>query len=100
RRYFIRIPVGVGILCLGVCAALECVEFGGARIDRFSQGLARLEVGHALFGDLDALARARVAPDAWWTPVHREAAEAADLYAMAAHHGVAHGVEDGLDGVL
>jgi hypothetical protein len=42
----------------------------------------------------------RIAAHARRAPVDREAAEAADLDAVAPHQCVAHGVEDGLDGVL
>src|SRR5690242_3746843 len=76
------------------------IELRRACIDRLTQGLARLEVRHALLGDLNAFARTRIAPDARRTPVHREAAKTADLDAMATHQGVAHRVKDGLDGVL
>ena len=76
---------------------------GSARrlgVDRFAQGLARLEVRHQLLGDHHLLAAARVAPDAGRSAVDGEAAEAADLDAVAARQRVRHGVEDGLDGEL
>jgi hypothetical protein len=59
-----------------------------------------LKCGTRFLGNLHALARTRVAPDARRTPVDREAAEAADLDAVPAHQRVAHRVEDGLDGVF
>src|SRR6478735_8250149 len=82
-----------GLVLLGV-------EDRGLGVDRLAQRLARLEMGHALLGDLHAFTGARIASDARRAPVDREAAEAADLDPMAAHQRVAHGVEDGLDGVF
>jgi hypothetical protein len=57
-------------------------------------------VGHPFFGDLNALARAGVAPDAWRTAVDSEAAKTANFDPMAFDQGMAHGVEDRFDGEL
>src|SRR4051812_7921353 len=69
-------------------------------VHRLAQRLARLEVRNALLRDVHALAGSRIASHAGRAAVDREAAEAADLDAVAAHQCVAHRVEDGLDGVL
>src|SRR5690606_23575816 len=58
------------------------------------------EMGDTLFRDHDALARARVAPDARRAPVDGKAAEPTDLDAVALDQSLAHGVENGLDGKL
>src|SRR3569832_675084 len=98
-RYFIRgasVPPIVG----RPSSLLFLVHLRGALVDRFAQGLARLEVRHALFGDVHAFARTRVAAHARRAPVDREAAEAADLDAVPAHERGAHRGENRLDGVL
>ena len=69
-------------------------------VDGLAQGLAGLEMRYALFWDLHRLAAARVAAQPWRSVTHREAAKAADLDAMSAHQGVAHGVQNGFDGGL
>ena len=51
---------------------------------------------HQLFRDCHLLARARIAAEARWPAVDREAAEAADLDAVAASERVRHRVEDRL----
>eukprot|EP00952_Eustigmatos_sp_NYUAD-ZCMA_P000083 230-Eustigmatos_ZCMA.PRE.1 len=51
-----------------------------------------------LLGNHHALARTRVASDARRAAIDRKAAEAPDLDAVTLHQGVAHGVEDRLDG--
>src|SRR5512143_4375267 len=52
-------------------------------IDGFPQRLARLEVRHQLLGDGHLLAAARIATHTRRAAIDREAAEAADLDAMA-----------------
>src|ERR1700744_3113918 len=58
RRYFMRVPVGGGILCrrpFGESRSdpslLLGVEHRGAFVDRLAQGLARLEMRHPLLRD-------------------------------------------------
>src|SRR6478735_2079559 len=82
-----------GLVLLGV-------EDHGLGVDRLAQRLARLEMGHALLGNLHAFAGARIASDARRAPVDREAAEAADLDPMSAHQRVAQGAQAGLARVL
>src|SRR5690606_42026366 len=84
----------------GALLVLMLLHEGGALVDLLAQGLAGLEVGHALLGNHHALARTRVASDARRAAIDRETAEAPDLDAVALHQGVAHGVEDRLDGEL
>lgn len=70
----------------------------GLCANRFSQGFTWLEMRNAPFGDLHAFAGARVTSQAGCAAIDRKASEASDLDPMAACEGVAHGVEDGLDG--
>src|SRR5205085_709002 len=76
------------------------VEFRGPGVYRLAQRLAGLEMRYALFRNLNALARTRVAPDARRAPIHGEAAKAANLDAMPAHQCVTHRVKNRLDGVF
>src|SRR5438105_5654374 len=62
-----------------------------------AQLLAGLEERDVLFRDLDAVASARVAPDAGIAALDREGAEAAQLDPIAARQGRADLVEDGGD---
>src|SRR5688500_4789622 len=99
-RYFNRLPQW-GRLILAIASGLSLrLDFGGALIHRLAQRLARFEVGHALFGDVDAFAGARVAAHARRTPVDREAAETADFDPVPANQRIAHGVKNGLDGIF
>src|SRR5205085_9341393 len=75
-RYLIGPPVPP---IVGWAPSGLVLHFGRALVHGLAQRLAGLEVRHALFGDVDALARARVAAPARRGPVDREAAEAADL---------------------
>src|SRR5690348_5970783 len=75
---------GARLLAAGVRLAFAgSAQRADAAVDRLAQRLAGLEVRNELFGDHDLLARARIAADARRPPVDREAAEAADLDAMA-----------------
>ena len=76
------------------------VEGLGALVYRFAQGFAWLEVGYALFRDRHGFAAAWIAAHARRAVVDREAAKAADLDAVPAHQGLAHGIQNGLDGVF
>ena len=57
-------------------------------------------MGYALGRDGYGLAAAGVAPHAWGAVVDGETAKTPDLDAMPTHQGIAHGVQNGLDGVL
>lgn len=74
---------------------LFCVY--GLCANRFSQGLAWLEVRNAPFRDLHTFAGTRVASHARRTAIDRKAAKAPDLDPVAACQGVTHGVENSLD---
>ena len=63
----------------------------------FAQGLAGLEVGYPLFGDLHAFAAAGIAPHACRTVADGKAAESPDLDAVTPRQGVGHAVQNGLD---
>ena len=82
------------------CGRCLFFHFGRAFVDGFAQGLARLEMGHTLFGNGHGLAAAWIAAHAGRAVVDREAAKAPDLDAVPAHQGLAHGVQNGLDGVF
>src|SRR5213080_1104312 len=71
---------------------------GGPRlpVDAESQLLAHLEEGDALGVHVDERAGLRVAPLARLAVLHDEAAEAADLDALAAREGRGQAVEDGV----
>src|SRR5579864_5361219 len=66
-------------------------------IDPLPQFLARLEVRHVLLGHLHLLARLRIAARSRRTIVQAEAAEPADLDALALREAFSHRVEDHLD---
>ena len=68
-----------------------------SRIDPLAQILARLEMRNVLAGERDRLAGLRIAALARRTEMQREAAEAADLDALAAGERVAHDLEHLLD---
>ena len=72
----------------------------GVLIDRFTQGLAGLEVRHALLRDGHGLAGAWVAAHARRAVGHGKTAETPDFDALSAHQSIAHGIQDGLDGQL
>jgi hypothetical protein len=74
------------------------LQFGGALVHGFAQGLARLEMGDALFGNGHAFTAAGVATHAGRTVVDGEAAKAANLDAVPCNQCVVHGVQNGLDG--
>src|SRR5579864_3958791 len=61
-------------------------------IDAFPQFLSRLEVRHILFGHLDLLARLRIAPGPRRPIIQAEAAEPADLDALALREAFRHRV--------
>ena len=73
------------------------IQLSGALVDFFAQGLARLEMGNALFRNGNAFTAAGVPADTRWAAVDREAAETTDFNAMATFQGVAHGIQNGLD---
>src|SRR5688500_3851608 len=83
-----------------ILSSLPSLDFRGPLVHRLPQCLARLEMGHALLGNVHALAGTRVAAHPRRTAIDREAAEAADLDAMPPHQCFAHRVKNGLDGVL
>src|SRR5712691_8799613 len=66
-------------------------------IEAVAQLLAGLEEGDVLFGDLDAIAGARVAPDTGIAALDRKGAEAAQLDPIAARQRRGDFVEDGGD---
>src|SRR5258706_5458886 len=70
------------------------------RVDPLAQLLAGLEVRHVLLRHLHLLARLGIAAGARRAVVEAEAAETADLDAVAGEQRVGHGVENHLDGVL
>jgi hypothetical protein len=75
-------------------------QFGGALVDSFAQCLAGFEVGDTLGRNGHGLTAARVASHARRAVADRKAAKAAHFDAVALHHGLADGVEQGLDGVF
>src|SRR3989440_566895 len=74
--------------------------FGGRAIYPLAQFLAGLEVRHVLLGHLHLLARLRVAAGARRPVIQPEAAEAADLDAVAGEQRLGHRVENHLHRVL
>src|SRR5260221_135411 len=70
------------------------------RVDALAQLLAGLEVRHVLLGHVHLLARLRVAAGARRPVVQAEAAEAADLDAMAVQQRMRHRVQNHLHRVL
>src|SRR5258707_9126126 len=76
------------------------LRFLGGRVDALAQLLARLEVRHVLLRHLHLLARLRIAAGARRPVVQPEAAEAADLDAVAGEQRLRHRIEDHLDRVL
>ena len=66
-------------------------------IDSFAQFLARLEMRDVLFRHLHPLAGLRIAPGPRRPVVEPEAAESADLDALALGQTFGHGIEDHLD---
>jgi hypothetical protein len=86
-----------------VKARLEFVrraQLLGFSIYRLAQGFAWLEVGDALFGDGDRLTGAGVAPNTGRPAVHRKAAKTTNLNPVTTHQGIAHRVQNRLDGEL
>src|SRR4051812_10804597 len=69
-------------------------------IDPLAQLLAGLEVRHVLLRHVHLLARLRIPAGARRPVIQAEAAEAADLDAMAAEQALRHRIEDHLHGVL
>src|SRR3954471_5494886 len=76
------------------------LRFLGSRVDALAQLFSRLEVRHVLLRHLDLLARLRVAAGARRPVVQAEAAEAADLDAIAGEQRLGHRVQDHLDRVF
>src|SRR6185436_18802510 len=70
------------------------------RVDALAQLLAGLEVRHVLFRDVHFLAGLRIAADARRPVIQAEAAEPADLDAMAVEQRVRHRIQDHLHRVL
>src|SRR5690349_10766424 len=71
-----------------------------AVVDPLAQVLARLEVRNVLAGERNGLAGLRIATLAGRPEVQREAAEAANLDALAGRQRVAHDLQELLDGQL
>ena len=76
------------------------VEGLGAPVYRFAQGFAWLEVGYALFRDRHGFAAAWIAAHARRAVIDGKTAKAPNLDPMAFDQGLAHGVQNGLDGVF
>src|SRR5689334_18145557 len=66
----------------------------GSVVHALAQILAGLEVRHVLAGERHGLPGLGVAPLARWPEVQREAAEAADLDALALRQRIAHDLEN------
>jgi len=69
-------------------------------IDAITKILARLEMGNILAGQRNSLAGLRVAADTRWPKMQRKAAEASNFYSVSPGQGVAHKVQEVLDGQL
>src|SRR5258705_1699923 len=76
------------------------LRFLGGRVDALAQFLPRLEVGHVFLRHLHLLARLRVTAGARRPVVQAEAAEAADLDAIAREQRLGHRIVDHLYRVL
>ena len=69
-------------------------------VDALAKILARFEVRNVFAGQRNSLAGLRVAADTRWPEMQRKAAEASNLYSLSPGQGVAHQVQQVLDGQL
>lgn len=88
-RYFIASPSEEG-----------CILGGGRKVNGFTQGLARFEVGQTLGGYQHRFAAARIAARAFRAVVDGEAAKPTNFDALALHQGIDDGILQGFDSLL